>query len=220
MLTAAQIVALALQIAKVPGYTTQGGQALNMALLDLAIDNNLDIIRRTTTIAVTPGTQAYPLPANFLRMREAFYNINGVIFYLTPISIPEYDALYAGPSQSSYSDQYAVDQATNLIYLYPMPLLGFDLVLRYMDTAVEITTPESSSVIPWFPKQDTLVTMTAERIMRITDDTRQLQFKGLADDSARRYLQLTNGTTLKTVQLDPRRFKTGSGALKSTKLYP
>ncbi len=219
MMTSAEIVALALQIAKVPGYTTQGGQALNMALMDLAIDNNLDIIRRTSTITVNAGTASYSLPANFLRMREAFYEVEGVPFYLTDISMPEYDQLYKGPSQTSYPDRNAVDQATNLIYLYPMPFLGFTLNIRYMDTAVEITSPETSSVIPWFPKQDTLVTMTAERIMRITDDTRQPMFKELSDESARRFLKLTNGTTLKTVQLDPRRFR-GAGSQKPTKLYP
>lgn len=219
MMTSAQIVALALQIAKVPGYTTQGGQALNMALMDLAIDNNLDIIRRTTSISVIPGTVSYALPANFLRAREVFYYVDGVSFYLVPISMPEYDQLYTGPSQTSYPDRYAIDQATNLIYLYPMPFLGLTLELRYMDSAVEITNPETSSVIPWFPKQDTLVTMTAERVMRITDDTRQGQFYAMADESTRRYLKLTNGTTLKTVQLDGRRFR-GAGSQRPTKLYP
>ena len=46
-LQAQQIVALATQIAKVPGYTLQAGQMLNMILADLAETYDLEVARKT-----------------------------------------------------------------------------------------------------------------------------------------------------------------------------
>lgn len=220
MLTSAQIVSLACQIAKCPGYTTQAGQLLNTVLVSMAVDQNLDIIRRTATINVLPGQASYALPTNFLRMREVFYNVNGVPFYLILIDISEYDALFSGPNTTTYPEYCAIDQATNLIYFYPLPLSILTITIRYMDTVVEITSPETSSVIPWFIKQDTLITKLSEQLMRITDDTRQADFKALGDASFDGFLKLTNGTTLKTVSLDPRKFRKNVNNLHPTKLYP
>src|SRR5271169_32840 len=100
MLTSAQIVTLACTIAKCPSYTQIAGQRLNEILVDLAIDQNLDIIRRTLTLNVMPGVQQYQLPANFLRAREVFYNVLGSVFYLTEYDISDFDALFTGPNDT------------------------------------------------------------------------------------------------------------------------
>lgn len=219
MLTSAQIITLALQIAKAPGYTAQAGQLFNALLVKLAINQDLDIIRRTATINVLPGTQSYALPASFLRMRECFYNVSGAVFYLVEYDISEYDQLFTGPNNSAYPEYFAVDVASNMIYFYPLPVVPLAVTIKYMDYSVEVTTPETSSVIPWFQDQDYLITVMAERMMRITDDTRQAEFAMIEDDNLRRYLRMQNGNTLKKVELDPRIFRTGRNS-KPTKAYP
>lgn len=219
MLTASQIVTLACQIAKVPGMTQIAGQRLNEILVDLAFDQNLDIIRRTTTIAVNPGTQSYNLPANFLRARECFYNIEGAVFWLIEYDVAELDAMFTGPNNSAEPELFAINTATNTITFYPLPLVVLSVTLRYMDSNVEIQTPETSTVVPWFTKQSYLIDQLAAKMMAVTDDTRHTEFKVNSDEDLRRYLKMNNGNTLKTVSLDPRRFNVSS-KLKPTKLYP
>jgi hypothetical protein len=88
-----------------------------------------------------------------------------------------------------------------------------------MDRAVEITTPETSNNVPWFPKQSYLIDRLAEKMMQITDDARHPQFEAKSDEELRRFLRMNNGNTLKTVELDPRRFFNPRN-LKATKAYP
>ena len=219
MLTAAQIVAMACYIAKCPSYTQIAGLRLNEVLVDLAIDQDLDIVRRTTTITVNPGVQSYQLPVNFLRARECFYNIQGAVFIVTEYALADFDALFTGPNNSAYPELFTVDTSTNIIQFYPLPLVPIQVTLRYMDDSVEITTPETSANVPWFPKQSYLIERLAEKLMQITDDVRQPMFKAESDATLAGYLKMDNGNTLKTVQLDPRRFKNPRD-LKATKLYP
>ena len=51
-LTASQIVSYALQIAKCPGFTQQGGMSLNLVLQDLVLHRDLKINRVTNYIPV------------------------------------------------------------------------------------------------------------------------------------------------------------------------
>lgn len=221
MLTAAQLVTIACQIAKCPGYTAIAGQRLNETLVDLAIQQDLDIIRRTTTLNVQPNQQAYNLPTNFLRVREGgcFYNVQGAVFIVTEYALADFDALFTGPNNSAYPEIFTVDQSTNILQFYPLPLVPLQVTLRYMDMSVEIANPDTSGNVPWFPQQSYLITRLAEKMMQITDDVRQPSFKEEADEWLRRFLKMDNGNTLKTVQLDPRRFNNPRD-LKATKLYP
>lgn len=219
MLTAAQLVTVACQIAKCPGWTQIAGQRLNEILMDLAIDQNLDIIRRTLNLTVIPNQQAYQLPSNFLRARECFYNVNGAVFTLTEYTLADFDALFTGPNNSAYPEIFVVDQSTNILQFYPLPLVALNVTLRYMDNTVEIVTPDTSNQVPWFTQQAYLIEKLAAKMMQITDDTRADSFDGRADEILRRYLKLNNGNVLKTVQLDPRRFNNPRD-LKATKIYP
>src|SRR5258708_39536097 len=75
MLTAAQIVNLANQIAKTPGFTALAGQKLNAILQELCMTYDFEVARATTTyvlkVSNLPGTGLgagpYLLPANYLR---------------------------------------------------------------------------------------------------------------------------------------------------------
>src|SRR5258708_19399182 len=85
MLTAAQIVNLANQIAKTPGFTALAGQKLNAILQELCMTYDFEVARATTTyvlnVSNSPGTGLgsgpYLLPANYLRtqMGKQFYTV-------------------------------------------------------------------------------------------------------------------------------------------------
>jgi len=219
MLTAAQLVTVACQIAKCPGYTQIAGQRLNEILVDLALDQNLDSIRRTITLNVQPNQQAYQLPVNFLRARECFYNVNGAVFIVTEYALEDFDALFTGPNNSAYPEIFTVDASTNILQFYPLPLVPLSVTFRYMDNTVELPTPDTNNGVPWFPQQAYLIEKLAAKMMQVTDDVRADSFDARADEILRRYLKLNNGNVLKTVQLDPRRFNNPRD-LKATKLYP
>lgn len=221
MLTSQQIVSLACQIAKCPGMQQQAGQFLNARLVQIALDQDLDIVRRTTTIPAVGGQASYNLPATYLRAREVFYNISGVVFKLDPMALEDYDAMYNAPGFQNYPYNYSTDiaQTPPLLYLYPTPSISFTLTVRYMDNSVEITTPENSSVVPWFQDQRLLVKMLAEDLMDITDDERASDFWRKNDEQFRRMLTMSNdmeGRVLR-VKRDPLTFRS-AGAVRPTKI--
>jgi len=221
MLTSQQIVNLALSICKAPGMTQQAGQLLNARLVQLALDQDMDIIRRTETINVIVGTQSYPLPANYLRMREVLYNINGTIYTPEQISLEYYDTLFNGPGEVDFPYYYATDigETPPLLYLYPSPSSAFTLTIRYMDNLVEITSPETSNVIPWFQDQLLLIKMLAEDMMDIVDDTRATEFSAKNDMKFRNLLQMANDKENRAIVLkkDPTTFRSVR-QVKPTKL--
>lgn len=211
MLTASQIIGLAVQIAKVPGMTTQAGQFLNARLLQLALEQDMDIIRRTTTIDVLTGQTNYALPVNYLRMREAFYNINGSVFWLVQLALKSYDQLNTNPGLTDYPYYYSTDIGTTppTLLLYPPPSTSLTLNIRYMDNNVEITDPPNSQVIPWFQDQSLLINMVAENLMSISDDTRVEMMYRQNDDKFRRLLQMSNDKENRAtvVEKDERTFR-------------
>lgn len=211
MLTASEIIQLAVQIAKVPGMTKQAGQFLNARLLQLALDQDMDIIRRTTFINVVTGQATYDLPVNYLRMREAFYNINGSVFWLIQLALKDYDQLNTNPGLTDYPYYYSTDIGTTppTLLLYPPPSLAIDLQIRYMDNLVEIDDPVNSQVIPWFQDQALLIDMVAENLMNIADDTRVDAMFAKNDDKFRRLLQMANDKENRAViiEKDPLRFR-------------
>lgn len=211
MLTSQQIINLACSIAKTPGMTQQAGQLMNARLIQIALEQDLDIIRRTTTITLVVGNPTYNLPANYLRAREVFYSQSGQVFYLSSRSLADYDQLFKGPGEQEYPYLYATDLGASppTINLYPAPSISTVLTVRYMDNLVEITTPENSSVIPWFQDQLLLIKMVAEDLMDIADDTRASEFAMKNDDKMRRLIQMANDKEDRaiTVKKDPASFR-------------
>lgn len=211
MLTASQIVSLACQMAKTPGMITQAGQFLNARLVQLALEQDMDIIRRTATINVITGQASYALPVSYLRMREAFYNINGSVFWLVQLALKDYDQLNTNPGLTDYPYYYSTDISTTppTLFLYPPPSLAFTLNIRYMDNNVEISQPQNSATVPWFQDGLLLTKMVAEDLMSIADDTRVEMFSQQNDDKMRRWLQMANDRENRAIQVekDPRAFK-------------
>lgn len=242
MMTSAQIIALACQAAKVPGYTTQAGQFLNARLVQLALQQDLDIVRRFFSFTTAIGsTGPYQLPANYLRARQVYYYLNGISYDLDQKDMTQFNRLYQGPGLSDYPYLYATDVAgsmlpppgmtttipnpnTNVpvpvIYLYPQPVVNLLIEVLYMDTTVEVPNPQVSSVIPWFPDQRTLLHMIIEDLMMLTDDVRAKDLQMKADDQMRSYLRMDNDKEQRAekVKLDTDCFRTARRSIRPTKI--
>lgn len=194
MLTSQQIINLACAEAKCPGMTQQAGQYMNARLVQIALNQDLDIVRRTTTINFVVGTPTYNLPVNYLRAREVFYSQNGQVFTPAQVGIDQYDELFKGPGEKDFPYFYATDLGATppTISFYPSPSISTPVTIRYMDNLVEITTPENSTVVPWFQDQRLLIKMVAEDLYDLVDDTRVDSASMKNDKQLRQLVQMAN----------------------------
>ena len=227
-LSASQIVSLALTAAKAPGYTSQGGQFLNVTLQDLAQVRNLKENRKTTTITILPNNNGpFALPADYLRMYDLFFLQNNLPYFLKPVGQKDYDAEFKDPSIANYPYEWATDlsleaqvwsggtqgngtllNAGNL-FVYPQSSGSISLTMRYFPIRPDIVTPEISSQIPWYPNAPYLIKRTATWIMTLTDDERQARWEKECEDALRPELIMEGDEqeVVKQIQLDPRRFR-------------
>ena len=227
-LVSAQIVADALAIAKCPGFTSQGGRALNLVLSDLVLHRNLKVNLVSTTINVVANSNGpFNLETDYLRTYELGYYINDQPYFLNPSNRKEFDSEPNKSTTSNYPYEWASDLSpvaaggVGLLYIYPQSNQNLTMFHRYMVQRPDITTPETSQTVPWFVDQDYLIQATAARMMRITDDSRYESFMANCEKMLGIHL-VTEGDeqqVVKEVQLDPRRFRTG-GSLKPTKVEP
>lgn len=211
-LTSAQIITRACTIAKVPGYRTQAGVYLNMLLSTLCQEYDFDYIKKTQTITFT-NAAGYALNADHLRTREVFYNVNGNPFYLFQIPIETYHALFNGPGVSNYPNKFAVDVSTtpHTILFYPPPSISQTVTVNYYPQKDDITTPESSSDVPWFINQEYIIRKVSANLMLESDDERQPLFEAQAERMLEKILTMKddkNGFS-ETIKLSRERFKTG-----------
>lgn len=239
-LTAAQIVSLACQEAKCPGFTAQGGQFLNAALQDLCMNYDLDAALGTFLFtfnsATGNGSGPYAMPADYLRTQvkdgkdECFYTIQGVPYPMIQITKAEYDWMVQTPGFSSFPANYATDlsQTPPKMFFWPPPNGSYPVTLRYYKLMPDIATPETSATVPWFPNTQVLQRGVAGRLMGLTGDDRQAAYLG--DDE--KQFPLGAGTLLNrwlknaedregavhTVGLDRRRFGRPFDLLKNTKI--
>lgn len=244
-LTAAQIVNLACQDAKCPGFTSQGGMFLNAALQDICQNYDHPLWETTTLFTFNgvtgQGSGPYALPADYLRTKvldgkdQCFYTINGVPYPMIQITKAEYDWLVQTPGFQSFPANYATDisgpnqpitQPKNMFF-WPPPNGSYLVTLRYYRQMPDIVTPETSAIVPWFPNTQILIRDVAGRLMGLTDDERQASYLG--DDE--KVFPLGSMTLLKrwlknaddnegsphTVGLDRRRFGRPFDLLKNTK---
>jgi hypothetical protein len=227
-LTASQIVAKACKIAKCPGYIVDGGQELNLTLADLVMHRNLKVNLVKASIAVAAFSNGpFNLEATYLRTYDLSYTVGGETYFLEPCSLREYDQEYKTTTYSNYPYEWATDLSpvasggVGLMYIYPQSNAPLILQHRYYINQPSITSPESSSTVPWFEDTDYLVMATAARLMRITDDDRRIAFVQECEAMLKRHL-MTEGDeqqVVKSVILDPRRFKIKSN-LRPTKENP
>lgn len=243
-LTAAQICTLAAQTAKCPGYTSQAGQFLNAILQDLAQTYDFETVVKTyssTFVLSTvsgPGNQyaagcgPNPLPSDYLRAKnnEAMYYIQGVRYVMINVDQDEFDRMVQSPGLNNYPTIFYVDLgpvATGSVpnmYVW-MPASGsYPFTVRYYPQLADITTPETSATVPWFPNQQYLLTRLAGQLMQLTNDDRYKEYLGDgaygAEGILRKYLELKDDPEgrVNTVQLDRRRFGGSYRNLPNTKI--
>ena len=234
-LTAAQIVTLACQEAKCPGFTSQAGQYLNATLQELCQDYDFDQAAAYNTFLLSSGAGPYTMPTDYLRTRvidgkdDIFYTINGVPYPLIQITKAEYDWMVQTAGFSSYPSYYATDLATSpaSLYVWPPSSGSYPVTQRYQRLMADIGTPETSATVPWFPNTSILIRFVAGKLMGLTGDDRQAAYLG--DDEEQfplgAYTQLKKYLRNKddregapqTVGLDRRRFGRNFDRLKNTK---
>ncbi len=229
-LTAQQIVGYACQIAKAPAFTTQAGDFLNNILGELCHEYDLDVIRAVynfTFNSVAGNNQGpYTLPTNWLRSNrnDVLYTILGVPYVMIPIELAEFDALVEQAGLSAYPTNYAIDtsplatQGAPLMYVWPPAAGSYAVTARYFSLMADITTPASSSTIPWFPKTQYLLDRLTADVMGLTGDDREDKFRAKAMMDLEAYMKMQGETDVaKTVTLDRRRFGTSYDRLPYTK---
>ena len=245
-LTAAQICTRAASIARVPGFLSQAGQSLNVVLQELCQDYDFEICKNTYNFNFNPSqlnslSQCFQnLPTDYLRSirNETFYVIMGVPYPMIDLDQAEGDMLV----QLSNNQSYPIFYWTNLsgtgdvnngtvgvpvMLFWMVPSGAYPVTLRYYRQFPDIVTPETSSVVPWFPNQNYLITRVAGELMKDADDERATAY--LTDNEEenalgagvilRKYLKMKDdkGSRAITVQLDRRRFGRAFDRLKNTK---
>lgn len=234
-LTAAQIIDLATQIAKVPGFTSQALSFLNAVLQELAQDYDFDVIRKnfnfnfSTTASgngYAPGSGPNPMPADFLRLQRsgAFYKIFDVPYKLIGVQQEEFDSFVqqAGLASFPYLAYVDMSQSPAGLFVWPPASGNFPATVRYNPVMPDIT---DTSQVPWFPNSTYLYTRVAGELMKIANDDRWQSFlsskedSGGAGDLLRKYLTMKDdpATAPKTVQLDRRMFKPSIANVRNTK---
>lgn len=233
---AQDICTLARQVAKCPGFTTQSGQLLNYILQDLNQTYDFDVVRKTSNFTFDTsasgngyaiGSGPNVMPDNFLRARRngAFYLISGVPYPLIGVDQERFDMLVQQAGLNSYPQQFYVDVSTAPagLYVWPPASGAFAATVRYSPQMTDITTPESSTTVPWFPNTNYLLTRLAGELMKITDDERWTAYLGEGAQGAQgileKYLTMKDDpeTTAKRVTLDRSRFGVGTDRLRNTK---
>ena len=228
--TAQQLVTRACYIAKAPGFVTQAGEFLNMILADLCQTYDFDFIRGLQTLSISPLAnlssglpQGYAMNADHLRTREVFYYVGGQPFYLAQMPIERFDQLFNGPGVSNYPENYSIRTETSpyTMYFYEPPQIPLTVFIRYQPQMPDISSPETSATIPWFPNQRYLLKKLAADLMSETDDVRQEKYDMQAENMLSKFLQMKDDKEnyAQTIKLDPLRFGSRS-SLKPTKQQP
>lgn len=238
-LTCQQLVTLACQAAKAPGYVSQAGQLLNAILQDLAQTYDFDTAKgfftfnfnpsliTTVNPNVVPGGGPYNLPADYLRadINDVFWTNQGVPYPMIAVDIAEFDWTVQQAGNNAYPYLFAVDMSLSPpgMYVWPAPSGAFLVTVRYRRQMTDIATPETSSVVPWFPNSTYLFTRLSGEMMKIVNDDRWKEFLGDGAQGAegilRKYLQLKDDSSdrAQTVKKDRRRFSSNFSGLKNTK---
>lgn len=235
-LTAQQIVTLACQAAKTPGYLGQAGQLLNVILQELCQTYDFDLAKGFYQFNFNPslvstidnnvllGGGPYPMPSDYLRADpdDVFWTLQGVPYRMTNISIEQFDMTVQQAGLQNFPYWYATDmsQSPPVMYVYPPPSGSYPVTIRYRRQMPDITSPESSSAVPWFPNTQYLRTRLTAELMALSDDDRR---SGYVEESAailRRYLEMKDDKSdrSETVKLDRQRFRSGTNSLRNTKL--
>jgi hypothetical protein len=229
-LTYAEIITLATQEAKVPGFTDQAGLHLNMILQDIALNYDLDI-RHDDTFTITtqgqnPPEGPYILPAEYLRHvpDEVRFVDQGIPFNLYQKPLKQFKEYFTGPGIGNYPEFFATDvsdQAAPKVFFWPPPNGAYTIEFPYYMRHVYVDDPANSSEVPWFPMSSYLVKETAARLTSGSDDDRTERLSYEAKELLKDYLTMKDDQEgyAQRVGLDRNNFP-GRGRVRGTKRVP
>lgn len=202
-LTAAQIISLATQDARCPGFTTQAQNLLNMILQDLCQTYDFDITRQNYQFSfnvnqINSQGQAYQnLPANYLRgiRNGSYYTISGVPYPMIPVDfVEDFQMLVEMAGLANFPVFYATDMsntgtsnsatgsggsAVPVMLFWQVPSGGYPANVFYFSQMPDIT---NFATVPWFPNQSYLRRRLAGELMLQTDDDRATMFLSADSD--------------------------------------
>jgi hypothetical protein len=213
-----------------------------MVLMELAETYDIEAALRTFNMTInagsgvgTPnyGSGPYLLPTDYLRMwrDDIIYQVNGTPYHMISIELDDFDNQVQQPGISNFPLKYATDVSNDAIakygskVMYVWPPAGMVLYpkIRYWSLPPDIPSPQGSTVIPWFPNTNYLITRVAGELMKLTDDARADTFLGDGPSGAQgildRYLKKQTDIEgrARVVTLDRRRFGTSFASAKNTK---
>ena len=225
-LSSAQLCTLACQKAKVPGMISQAGQMMNMILGDLAqtYDMGLASTLIQFNMSVPGGSGPIHMPLDFLRVRPQgfFFVYNGVPYVLISIELDEFDALVQQGGIQNFPEFYAMDFSTSPVscFIWPPPNGAYLTTIRYYKQPGDITTPESSASVPWFPSQQTLLHLLTSAMCEIADDDKADTYKAKGELALTKYLKMKDDPEgrAKLIKLDRRQFGRSFNRLPNTKV--
>lgn len=233
------LINLSCQEAKGPGFTTQAGVYLNIILQELAQDYDFATTQgwitgtfgsgiggAVNTLNVVANSGPYQLPSDFLRCNfgDFFWQFGGINYFPTPEDMADFDAFVQQPGFTTYPTAYAIDTSTSPagLYLWPAPNGAYPWAMRYQKQPQDISTPSTSTSVPWFPNQMHLKTRLTAEVMALTGDTRRREFLEDAERMLSGYQKKegNHDTRAVKVHLDPRSFGPRWLSLKGTKAVP
>ena len=239
-LQAQQICALARQAAKCLGFNPQSGQMFNSILADLCQKYDLDLAKKTLNFNLTPAVAhignlnaqlasgPFILPADFLRTKigDVLYFPNGLGNFplrLTPIDLGEFDGLVQQAGFQNFPVFWVTDmsQSPPIAYVWPPSSGTYPLMVRYASQMPDISVPEASATVPWFPNQEYLRKKLTASLMELTGDSRKETWEADAENVLRGYLRMKDDSSNRAqrVKLDGRRFGPEWSRLPKSKVY-
>jgi len=173
------------------------------------------IVNMLTTAGLTAGMGVY---GDAIKLGSVAQIVAGSITATgVTLSVPG-DVLSTGPGASL---TFAVNP---IAYVWPPAGGAYPCFVRYYRIPPDIANPASSTAIPWFAFQDTLVDAVTGRLMHESDDARAMQFLGEGAPNSvptqmRSLLQMKDdyNNRARTVSLDRRRFGPGWSNLPKSK---
>lgn len=229
-LTYAEIVDLAGQEAKVPGFVTQTGFHLNMVLEDLALNYDFDlIVNETFTITtgtVTPPEGPYDLPPDYNRhvAEQVRFIFQGTPYNLYQKSLSDFKEYFVGPGIGNYPEFFSTDLSIPnqaKVFFWPPPNGSYVIEFPYYRKHTYEPSPETSTNYPWFPMSSYLIKEVAARLCSGNDDDRAERLAFEAERYLTKYLKMKDDQEgyAQTVGLDRNNFP-GRGKLRGTKQNP
>ncbi len=151
-----------------------------------------------------------------------FYLVDGEPFYLTPMEFKDFDALSVEAGIDNYPERFSTDMATQPgglgssaapnMYFYPPPAVPLSVTVRYRPRTGAIATPESSTQIPFFPDQRTLIKdLSSDALILLGDEgARGEQLARHVEKQMSKYLIMKDDSEgfAQRVKLDPNAFRT------------